>query len=133
MVWFEWIRVDKEAAATRLFTLVHMYIVIPDFSVSHSTIEITNSSEFDLHLTKQRIIMKDTIQTMMICSFPHLQSFLQRSTRALSASDDGMATAEYAIVLVGATSFAGILVALLKSDAIRSLISQLITNALSMV
>ena len=38
--------------------------------------------------------MKDTIQTMMIHSFLHLQSFLQRSTRALSASDDGMATAE---------------------------------------
>ena len=61
-----------------------------------------------------------------------VRAAFQQVTHVITAHD-GMATAEYAIVLVGATSFAGILVALLKSDAIRSLISQLITNALSMV
>nr|WP_240680314.1 DUF4244 domain-containing protein [Alloscardovia theropitheci] len=47
--------------------------------------------------------------------------------------DKGMATAEYAIVLVAATSFAGLLVALLKSEAVRSILSKLVTDALSII
>lgn len=54
-------------------------------------------------------------------------------TTALDKEDEGMATAEYAIVLVAATSFAGLLVVLLKSDAVRNLLTKLITDALSVV
>ena len=53
--------------------------------------------------------------------------------KKLSVEDKGMATAEYAIVLVAASSFAGLLVALLKSDVVRSVITKLVTDALSII
>jgi hypothetical protein len=43
----------------------------------------------------------------------------------------GMATAEYAVVLVAATGFAGLLVAILKSSAIKSLLTTIVKKALS--
>ncbi|MCH4209089.1 DUF4244 domain-containing protein [Bifidobacterium sp.] len=46
-------------------------------------------------------------------------------------ADEGAATAEYAVVLVAATGFAAVLVALLKSDAIRTLLSNLVKKALN--
>lgn len=43
----------------------------------------------------------------------------------------GAATAEYAVVLIAATAFAGLLLAILKSDTVRSLLSSLVKQALS--
>ncbi|BAR07384.1 protein [Scardovia inopinata] len=54
-----------------------------------------------------------------------------RSRCVLQEPEAGMATAEYAIVLVAATGFAGLLVAILKSDAVRELLTNLVKSALS--
>lgn len=54
--------------------------------------------------------------------------------RTLSQQPElGAATAEYAVVLVAATGFAAVLVALLKSDSIKSLLSNIIQTALQVV
>lgn len=45
--------------------------------------------------------------------------------------ESGAATAEYAVVLIAATAFAGLLLAILKSDTVRSLLSSLVKQALS--
>lgn len=51
--------------------------------------------------------------------------------RALMAEpEEGAATAEYAVVLVAATGFAAVLVAILKSDAIKTLLTNIIKQAL---
>ena len=44
--------------------------------------------------------------------------------------EEGAATAEYAVVLVAATGFAAVLVAILKSDAIKTLLTNIIKQAL---
>lgn len=43
----------------------------------------------------------------------------------------GMATAEYAIVTIAAVAFAGLLIVVLKSNAVRGLLTKLIESALS--
>jgi len=48
----------------------------------------------------------------------------------LSAEDDGMATAEYAIVTVAAAGFAAVLVALLKSPEVRGMLLDIVRSAL---
>lgn len=45
--------------------------------------------------------------------------------------EEGAATAEYAVVLVAATGFAAVLVALLKSDTVKALLTNIIQNALN--
>lgn len=45
--------------------------------------------------------------------------------------DEGAATAEYAVVLVAATGFAALLVAILKSDAMKTLLSNIVKKALN--
>jgi hypothetical protein len=48
------------------------------------------------------------------------------------ASDDvGAATAEYAITIMAAVGFAGLLVVIMKSDAVRGMLSDLVENALN--
>lgn len=54
-----------------------------------------------------------------------------RARTVLDKPEEGMATAEYAIVLVAATGFAGVLVAILKSDAVRVVLTNLVKSALS--
>ena len=49
----------------------------------------------------------------------------------MERSDEGAATAEYAVVLVAATGFAALLVAILKSDAMKTLLSNLVKKALN--
>jgi len=46
-------------------------------------------------------------------------------------NDIGMATAEYAICLIAATGFAGMLVAIMKSPEVRTVLMNLIKRALS--
>ncbi|MCR6711904.1 MAG: DUF4244 domain-containing protein [Demequina sp.] len=45
-------------------------------------------------------------------------------------SDRGMATVEYAMVTVAAAAFAGVLIALLKSAAVRDLLMGIVKSAL---
>lgn len=54
-----------------------------------------------------------------------------RLNHVLSRPESGAATAEYAVVLIAATAFAGLLLALLKSDTVRSLLISLVKQALS--
>ena len=44
----------------------------------------------------------------------------------------GMATAEYAIATIAAVGFAGLLIAVLKSDAVRGMLTGIVERALSM-
>ena len=46
-------------------------------------------------------------------------------------SDRGAATAEYAITILAAVGFAGLLVALLKGDEVKAILSDLVHRALS--
>ena len=48
----------------------------------------------------------------------------------MAEPEEGAATAEYAVVLVAATGFAAVLVAILKSDAIKTLLTNIIKQAL---
>jgi hypothetical protein len=50
--------------------------------------------------------------------------------RGLLRRDDGMATAEYALVTVAAAAFAGVLIALVKSQTVRDLLADIFTSAL---
>ncbi len=54
-----------------------------------------------------------------------------RPGRLRTLRDAGMATAEYAIVTVAACGFAGLLVALLRSDQVRGLLLGIIRRALA--
>ncbi|WEV64956.1 DUF4244 domain-containing protein [Bifidobacterium sp. ESL0732] len=51
----------------------------------------------------------------------------------LAEPDEGAATAEYAVVLVAATGFAAVLVALLKSGTVKTLLMALVKKALKVV
>ena len=51
--------------------------------------------------------------------------------KLLAESDKGSATAEYAIATLAAVGFAGLLVAILRSDEVRALLTDLIRNALA--
>lgn len=51
--------------------------------------------------------------------------------RRLRWDDAGMATAEYAIATVAAAGFAGLLIAILRSDEVRGLLLGIVRGALS--
>lgn len=51
--------------------------------------------------------------------------------RERARRDDGSATAEYAIATLAAVGFAGLLVVILRSDAVRGMLTNLIQHALS--
>ena len=55
---------------------------------------------------------------------------LRRRTSG-AARDAGMATAEYAIVMIAAVGFAGLLVVILRSAEIRETLTSLVRGALS--
>lgn len=56
---------------------------------------------------------------------------LARRIRTLrEAGEAGMATAEYAIVMVAAAALAGVLLVILRSPTVRGLLEGLITGAL---
>jgi hypothetical protein len=46
-------------------------------------------------------------------------------------SEAGAATAEYAIVIMAAVGFAGVLLAVMRSDEVRAVLSDLVRSALS--
>jgi hypothetical protein len=50
---------------------------------------------------------------------------------AAADPEAGLATAEYAIATIAAVGFAGLLIAVLKSDTVRGLLEGIISSALS--
>jgi hypothetical protein len=54
-----------------------------------------------------------------------------RTMRARAALERGAATAEYAIATLAAVGFAGLLVVILRSDAVRGMLMDLIHRALT--
>jgi hypothetical protein len=52
--------------------------------------------------------------------------------RGLPGRDEGMATAEYAIATLAACGFAGLLVAILRGDEVRGLLTGIVERALSL-
>lgn len=57
---------------------------------------------------------------------------LDTRMRTLTAEpEEGAATAEYAVVLVAATAFAAVLVGIVKSDAVKTLLTNIVKKALS--
>ena len=63
----------------------------------------------------------------------HRRSFVPRDDQGESLLDDehGAVTAEYAIIIMAAVAFAGLLVAIMRSGEIRGMLVQLVENALS--
>jgi hypothetical protein len=53
------------------------------------------------------------------------------SARMLGARERGAATAEYAIVIMAAVGFAGLLVVIMRSEEVRAILTDLIQRALS--
>jgi len=56
---------------------------------------------------------------------------LRSAIRRLVRADDGAATAEYAIVIMAAVGFAGLLVTIMRSDEVRGVLSDLVRSALT--
>jgi hypothetical protein len=56
---------------------------------------------------------------------------IRNRIRASALQETGSATAEYAIATLAAVGFAGLLVVILRSDAVRSMLTNLIQHALS--
>lgn len=60
---------------------------------------------------------------------------MTRLVRALRTpgfgSEEGAATAEYAIVIMAAVGFAGLLVVIMRSDEVRGILTELVRNALA--
>lgn len=55
----------------------------------------------------------------------------ETSLAQLHTEEEGLATAEYGIVMLAAVGFAGLLVTVLSSDTVQGLLSGLVENALS--
>lgn len=53
-----------------------------------------------------------------------------RERRTLLQDERGAVTAEYAIIIMAAVAFAGLLVAIMRSSEIRAMLVQLVQNAL---
>jgi hypothetical protein len=51
--------------------------------------------------------------------------------RGLHKREEGAATAEYAITIMAAVGFAGLLVVIMKSGEVRGMLTELVQNALS--
>ncbi|CAN5466420.1 hypothetical protein BH10ACT4_BH10ACT4_14020 [soil metagenome] len=78
-------------------------------AVGASTIDVSGTAPATER--KERVTMK------------RLHSILRR--------EDGAATAEYAIATMAAVGFAGLLVAILRSDEVRGMLTELVHRALT--
>jgi Flp pilus assembly pilin Flp len=70
------------------------------------------------------------IHTTRTADEPGARGPLRRGLDRL-ADDDGAATAEYAITTMAAVAFAGLLVAIMRSDEVRGILTDLVRRALS--
>lgn len=62
---------------------------------------------------------------------PPLEQTVLTRARALLNDDEGAATAEYAVATMAAVAFAGLLVVIMRSDAVRGMLTDLIQRALT--
>lgn len=56
--------------------------------------------------------------------------FARRRTRDLRDDETGAVTAEYAIIILAGVAFAGLLVAIMRSNEVREMLVKLVENAL---
>jgi hypothetical protein len=56
---------------------------------------------------------------------------LRARLRELREREEGAATAEYAITIMAAVGFAGLLVVIMKSNEVRGMLTDLVRNALN--
>ncbi len=56
---------------------------------------------------------------------------MQRLIRMLARDERGAATAEYAIVIMAAVGFAGLLVVILRSGEVQAILTDLVQRALN--
>lgn len=79
--------------------------------------------------------MKNTVQHLTRRTAHGITTTITRRARQRinDTNEQGMATTEYAIVMVAAAAFAGVLVVLLKSDTVKSLLTSIVEGALSVV
>lgn len=54
---------------------------------------------------------------------------MDRLRRQKLSGDEGMATTEYALVTVAAAAFAGVLIALVRSEEVRELLAGILRSA----
>ncbi|WJX98867.1 DUF4244 domain-containing protein [Curtobacterium sp. SP.BCp] len=62
----------------------------------------------------------------------HPQPTRWRRLRTRMAEDRGSATAEYAVVILAAVAFAGVLVAVMRSGEVQTILTELVRGALSL-
>lgn len=62
---------------------------------------------------------------------PGRRAAVRRRLAAFLRDDGGAATAEYAIVIMAAVGFAGVLLAVMRSDEVRGVLGDLVRSALS--
>jgi hypothetical protein len=60
-----------------------------------------------------------------------LRPLTPRRAAGLFLDDRGAATAEYAIATMAAVAFAGLLVAIMRSDEVRGILTELVRRALT--
>jgi hypothetical protein len=82
--------------------------------------------KFRSAVARVRGVYRKAAQKMEMLS----QEIVVRWQVAAAMPEAGATTAEYAVVLVAATGFAGLLVAILKSSAIRTLLTGIVQKAL---
>ncbi|MDR3152349.1 MAG: DUF4244 domain-containing protein [Bifidobacteriaceae bacterium] len=56
---------------------------------------------------------------------------LLSQSKLLSGKSAGLTTAEYAVVTIAATTFAGVLIVVVKSGAVQNILQNLVETALS--
>ena len=62
-----------------------------------------------------------------------LRHNLRSRSTAIRREEGGAATAEYAIATMAAVGFAGLLVVIMRSDAVRGMLTDLVQRALTFV
>ncbi|GMA90129.1 DUF4244 domain-containing protein [Homoserinibacter gongjuensis] len=60
-----------------------------------------------------------------------MRTRILRRLTARAAHDDGAATAEYAITIMAAVGFAGLLVVIMRSAEVQQILTDLVRNALA--
>jgi hypothetical protein len=60
-----------------------------------------------------------------------MRTRLLRRLAARAARDEGAATAEYAITIMAAVGFAGLLVVIMRSAEVQQILTDLVRNALA--
>lgn len=59
-----------------------------------------------------------------------IQGIKARFVRLKTHAEEGLATAEYAIAMIAAAGFAGVLIVVLKSEPVRAALSSIVESAL---